>query len=336
MDQRILGLELLRGMCAMAVAIYHCMLWGGVAHMYSWGLYGVYIFFVISGAVLWRNYHDRLSLYGDGRTISLAEFMARRFARLAPLYTLCALIFATFGIWGPWRDALNLSLLFGLTNPGDVSTVIGGWSIGIEFVFYALFPVMLALARDMRTSCAILATLLIVRVAYVETVLNGETLESAWSAYTQVGTFAVFFFAGILIAKARIPLRLALPCSILSLAVIFAIPVDNRESILTGITGVIYALAAMTVAAGFFWTPANKTAASVCQFFGDISYGVYLIHPIAWKALEEIWPASGAISRMLAALVIAVTASWLALHLYEKPAKRWLLQMAERPLRIKA
>jgi dTDP-4-amino-4,6-dideoxygalactose transaminase len=39
---RVHGFDLLRGACAIVVALYHMLLWSGVAHLHAWGLYGVY------------------------------------------------------------------------------------------------------------------------------------------------------------------------------------------------------------------------------------------------------------------------------------------------------
>src|SRR3972149_4937923 len=130
---QILGLEFLRGLCALFVAIFHWLSWAEIAELHSWGLYGVYIFFVISGAVLYLN-------YGDGRTPT-DVFLLKRFARLAPLYVAAVIAMGFMSDTWDWRkQLLNVSMLFGFVSPGETSMVTGGWSLGIEFVLYALFP----------------------------------------------------------------------------------------------------------------------------------------------------------------------------------------------------
>lgn len=164
MTQRIYGLELLRGLCALFVAIYHCMLWGNLAHLHSCG---------ISGAVLYHSYHAKI-----GRTVSFDGFLLRRFARLAPLYALCTVVVAIGLMKYPsWRHLLNISLLFGFANPGQTSTVTGGWSLGIEFVLYTIFPLLLAFTTTTRMAIATVAVLFLLRIAFVEV---GLLLVSSW------------------------------------------------------------------------------------------------------------------------------------------------------------
>ena len=141
---RVHGFDILRGLCALGVACYHVLGWLQAGHPYNLGLYGVYVFFVLSGASLWIAYADKME-----QGYPLAGFFAARFFRLAPLYWLAVLLTPII-VGGPWSMhylALNLSFLFGLGNPGQTAIVTGGWSLGIEFVFYLLFPLLLILVR---------------------------------------------------------------------------------------------------------------------------------------------------------------------------------------------
>ena len=52
MGARVLGWDVLRGVCALAVASYHLLLWLDIAALHTFGSYGVYLFFVLSGASL--------------------------------------------------------------------------------------------------------------------------------------------------------------------------------------------------------------------------------------------------------------------------------------------
>ena len=79
---RVLGWDLLRGLCALVVALYHLLLWQDVAALHSFGSYGVYLFFLLSGASLAYTYADR---FEQGR-FAFREFLWVRYMRLAPLY----------------------------------------------------------------------------------------------------------------------------------------------------------------------------------------------------------------------------------------------------------
>ena len=135
---RVVGWDLLRGICALSVAIYHLLSWLDIAHLYPLGLYGVYIFFVLSGASLTFTYSSKT----ENRCFSFSNFLFARYLRLAPLYLLL-LIFSV-----PWKlknEGLDIFLMgklvsnvffsFGLYKPVGQSMLVGGWSLGIEFLF---------------------------------------------------------------------------------------------------------------------------------------------------------------------------------------------------------
>lgn len=56
-----LGLELLRGLCACAVAIYHFFYWHQNYLITSMGTFGVYVFFILSALVMMMRYSEVFS-----------------------------------------------------------------------------------------------------------------------------------------------------------------------------------------------------------------------------------------------------------------------------------
>jgi len=328
---QILGLELLRGLCALLVALYHCFMWSGVGRFHSWGLYGVYIFFGISGAVLYLNYHDRL-----GQELSIGSFLLKRFARLAPLYIACVvttgLVLAGLSLdqWPVLSQAINASMLFGFLNPGLVSTVTGGWSLGIEFVFYILFPVLLAFMKNERVMWVTLIWLLALRVIYIESIFDTRTFEEAYGEYTQAGTFLVFFFGGMVAAKVIAWHRWYVVVGCAAALVMFSLPMSSADDALTGTHGVAYAVFAMAIIPCFFFSPSGQVLRSLSRFMGEISYGLYLIHPIAWVMIQKFIPMDTA-AQIVVTLVVSTGFSWVALRLYERPTKAWILRYGQAP-----
>ena len=147
---RIHALDALRGLLAIGIMAYHVFGWTRVASITTLGTYGVYAFFVLSGFALEWAYGTRLHDPGGLRT-----YVAARIGRIFPLYTLAALTTAAMTLYArrPVDRSdllLNVTLTFGLVNPGATSTVVGGWSIGIEVVFYALFPLIVWLRLPTR------------------------------------------------------------------------------------------------------------------------------------------------------------------------------------------
>lgn len=113
----------------------------------GFGHFGVVCFFVLSGFILNVVYFNR--------DWTIREYAVNRFARIYPLYLLC-LIF-TFPIdWfspgfesGNRIESLLLTLLmqqswFDFSN-GRFNGP--GWTLGVEFFFYAAFPILVAIQR---------------------------------------------------------------------------------------------------------------------------------------------------------------------------------------------
>jgi peptidoglycan/LPS O-acetylase OafA/YrhL len=335
-SKKILGLELLRGLCALLVACYHGLIWGEVSLYPSWGLYGVYVFFVISGAVLYQNYHGALTLGTPGPgELTVAGFLFKRFARLAPLMWACVFLQAVVRHnWVSDEEFLNLSFLFGFASPGLTSYLSGGWSIGIEFVLYALFPMLLAFTRDTRTMILTLVIFLVLRVAFVALLLRQGSFTANWALYTQPGAFLVFFFGGMLIAKVmplvRMPLWILLAIGLACGIALFVFPGRSFEEVLLGGRGLVLTGLSIVIVAAFFWSPSSGFGAAVSQFFGDVSYGLYLLHPLVWAALHRYLPPMSSGSRIAIMISTAMIAAWLSLRFFERPVRAWILRWGER------
>jgi peptidoglycan/LPS O-acetylase OafA/YrhL len=156
----------------------------------TFGTYGVYAFFILSGFALEHVYRGRLDV---------RQFVVARIARLAPLWVAVVLV-SVWVISAPTPFIfLNLTGLFGIL-PGLTSIPSGGWSIGIEVCCYALFPLLTRLSTS-RLLALTVATYAL-RAAWVWTVMPpGVSLVDAWVAYTVLPSFLVFFTLGMVLAR---------------------------------------------------------------------------------------------------------------------------------------
>ena len=344
--ERVLGWDFLRGICAMAVATYHLLLWQGVGSIHTWGSYGVYIFFVLSGASLAYTYADRIS----HKNFSFVEFLSVRYWRLAPLYLVLMLIVlpwklskegATAGLLLEYVS--NATFLFGFLNPSTHSVLIGGWSLGIEAVFYLFFPLLMLSFRKKWGAQLVFALLLILQAGWIyATVGSGNYLNSI-EPYHHAPAFAAYFMGGCLIGVNR---RQPVPgqrisagaFSILTLAgfalMLFVNP-DAAGQELLGLRGA--GLAALCFAMVYLAAKPNVTdrMAALCRYLGDSTYGVYLLNPVIFFGLSYFvfprlsitpptqWSLPG---QLILGLLIVSSAFALALaseHFFEKPIRGW-------------
>jgi exopolysaccharide production protein ExoZ len=133
-------LDWLRGLLAAAIMLYHLVASSLLGRL---GVYGVSMFFVLSGLSIALVYHRFII---DGATAG--RFFVRRVFRIWPLLWLAVIAVAVAralqGREVNWSQiALNLTTLFGFISPSDYINT-GAWSIGNEMVYYALTPAIVA------------------------------------------------------------------------------------------------------------------------------------------------------------------------------------------------
>ena len=133
------------------------------------GWYGVQLFFLASTVTLMMSW--RFERIRNG-SVDVGAFFVRRFFRIAPAYYLASILYFFLqppaGGFDPLKAAASYifvngwhPVLMGVTR-GGWSVVPGGWSIGIEFTFYAAFPVLASIITSFgRAIFLFLGTLLV-------------------------------------------------------------------------------------------------------------------------------------------------------------------------------
>lgn len=341
--ERVLGWDMLRGLCALSVASYHLLYWQGLASLHTLGSYGVYLFFILSGASLAYNYGGKLS-----GAPAVAAFLATRWLRLAPLYILLCLVFIGFlsvrnGQWVdqlPLRMALNASFAFGLHDPTVWALLIGGWSLGIEFVYYLAFPLVLAVLRH-PVWCALMAVALaLVQWAWVHgTAGSAQGYAASAVAYHQVPAFCAYFFGGCVIGHWRQgqAASLAQPAGVgvwlLMGALLLALNPPQAGDELLGARGAVLFCACFACVDLSGRIRVGERLAPLARWLGDITYGCYLLHPLfffgfAWFVLPRLGGLD--VEQLPLGTKVAVYATVLSLScLTAAASERWF----EAPLR---
>jgi peptidoglycan/LPS O-acetylase OafA/YrhL len=294
---------------ALAVAFYHFTIWypvfmPGRFMAYTAakaGHYGVEGFFIISGFCFFHIYGPG-SFGGRG----LRDFHIKRFLRIAPLYYLAVTLNVVLGLAvGPGVTARmlleNATLTFGLFHPNH-SLVLGGWSIGIEYVFYLVFP-LLAWAAGRFRPFLLLATVVMVLLSLPYTLwlvpMASMAGDQKFHTYVQLANHGFLFFLGGLVAQARARIhwrftRLSFLVLAAGLAVVFSRYIRNFYDHFVVMEGPPrYAFAALCLGMVVLFAfrdfpPSPLKRAGI--FLGDISYSVYLIHPFAQAALLFLAP----------------------------------------------
>jgi len=123
----------------------------------SYGQAGVFLFFLASAFTLSNS-----AVLRTDEPHAVRNFFIRRYFRIAPLYYLGIAFYAGLmlllpGYAGGLTDvssaslAANLALVHGLIPQLFNGAVPGGWSIGTEWIFYAIFPALFALCGKLES-----------------------------------------------------------------------------------------------------------------------------------------------------------------------------------------
>lgn len=154
-NNRIGSVDLLRFIACSSVLLYHlCYRLPGYAHdLTAWGLFGVEVFFVVSGFVI--PYSMYKSVYVFPRDAGM--FVLRRLVRLDPPYFVCSALalFVAFligrsGVSG--GSAFSFDWPQALLHIGYFNGVYGyewynpvSWTLGIEFQYYLVMSIVFPL-----------------------------------------------------------------------------------------------------------------------------------------------------------------------------------------------
>ncbi len=170
MKQTYTGLQILRFVAAMLVAVMHItqaisihITGRGESVYWGTGAVGVDIFFIISGFVMMMS-TAKMPMQGPTRTANAWVFMKRRIQRIVPLYWVYTLLKAAVLIAVPALAVkstidpshLAASLAFiptmapwGLIQP----TLPVGWTLNFEMLFYVVFAAAIVLGAPRIRWC---------------------------------------------------------------------------------------------------------------------------------------------------------------------------------------
>ena len=290
----LVSIQYLRAIAAMMVVLLHLHpQWErmGYANVWpDWMAGGVDIFFVISGFIMW--------ITTCRKTPSPATFYYRRAVRIVPLYWLLSALVVAIMLVLPQVvqsarfDAWHvISSFFFIPTVSPFSghfepVLIPGWTLNYEMFFYLIFGAMLPLRERFRLGMTGLVLILLV----LARPLVGQS-DSVFAFYTS--SIMLEFLLGMVLGYswAHGGMRFGVRTGWLLVAV--------------GLVGMMvlpyigYALPRL-VSLGF---PATAIVAGALSLeraakvpdipwlhrLGDVSYSLYLSHPLVLSAVSQLW-----------------------------------------------
>ena len=323
----------LRAVGVLSVILFHLRVW-----QVSGGFVGVDVFFVISGFLMTQIIVGGL----DRGDFNLWRFYGQRLARILPALTVMAGVVTALGWFILIPQQLILlateavySVLFAVnvhyaTDTGYFSPLAAQswflhcWSLAVEFQFYIVYPLILMAARRWGGRRGLL-------IALAAT----GSLSAIWSAVQTMGDPAPAFYlmparlwefaVGGLVVFIPPSLRRSAALPWVGLALILASVLGYDDTLkYPGLWPALPVLGAATIIYG--QTPTFLLANPIAQFFGTISYSLYLWHwplLLAARYFGRVEKPLG-VALLFAAMVLT---AWLSYLFVETPFRAaWQLK----------
>jgi len=346
---RLQFLDSLRGLAAAYVVIYHMLLipqpnllsprWAEkFAHS---GGNGVVMFFIVSAFSLY--YTMPLRAKDPSPTLS---FYLHRFFRIAPLfYVLIGL--SLLRDWllfdakhAPWEVLASVLFVFNFLPAGQEGFVWAGWTIGIEMVFYAVFPIVYFRVRDLGQAVAFFFASILLWMAiqlgldYLVMPPGWKASILQWNALKHFPTFAlgvILYFAFLRsLDNGKDPAAIRSGGCALVFAGLFGY-CAMLQGWLPAVFGDAYGWAGVLcaiLAFGLSLWPTRLFVNRATAYLGKVSYSLYLLHPTVVYLLvpvyREMYGATDSLSLAFLAslaltMAIVLPLSSLSYRFIEKP-----------------
>ena len=346
---RLKFLDALRGLAAAYVVVYHMLLlpqpnltapkW--VEKFALAGGTGVTLFFIVSAFSLYYTMPLRAR---DKRPI--LSFYLHRLFRIAPLFYfwIVASMVRDYYVFGaahePASVLLHVVFAFNLVPGQEEGFVWAGWTIGVEMVFYAFFPVFFHYVRTTGNAVALFFAMLLawlaMQIMLDYMVLPAEWKESIlrWSSFRHFPIFAVGVVAFHIFASTSPEEFDSGRLRSLGNALVFGGAFGFAALLqgwLPGIFGDMYYWQGPVFGAvflGLAFAPWRLVVNAATAFLGKISYSIYLNHTTVIYLLQPVYQriygatdslSVAFLSCLVLTLAVTLPVSMITYRLVEKP-----------------
>jgi len=331
----LVSLQYARAIAALAVVFVHLTDFAVFEplHLPVVGGFGVDVFFIISGFIMWTTAAE----------MKPGRFVVRRLIRIVPAYWIFTTLLVVIALAAhsltpdvtlDARSLLGSYLFIPYYNAGGgiQPLLLQGWTLNFEMWFYAVFAAALFLPGRQLRFCAVCGVLVVCSVAGA---LLGPQ-DAVLRTYTDPTLIEFCLGMGLAAVGRRQWLGGWLAGAVVALGLGALIVADANASI--GWPRFIWlGLPALVFVAGLLGleAPIARRRAAWLVAIGNASYSLYLSHPFVLKAMAVI--AGAVVARLpgvptvvaavafgLAGMVAAVGFAWLAFRFVEDPITRGL------------
>jgi peptidoglycan/LPS O-acetylase OafA/YrhL len=306
-------IDALRGVAILLVVLFHTSvndpnLGPKATYFTAYGQMGVQLFYVLSAVTLCLSFEAR-----QHEPKPIQSFYIRRFFRIAPLYYFALLLYMLLsavnvyqhtGIFTP-EDRYSTQNIFvtalfiqDVFPAAQNSVVLGGWSISVEMLFYALFPVLFLGIKSFSSQTPISASMVAFffgigfLVSYILAHRYGFPLANNDFIYLLIANQMPVFAIGISTYFTMAALRESLNGYLIFIFSSFIFIVFTFLSLMVWHSGATFAfifvplLSGISFAGLILFTAKFERTPRWLRRIGELSYAIYIMHFICTRYLE--------------------------------------------------
>lgn len=325
--KRFTEIDALRGLAALAVVLFHYTtryeerfgeVSGGFSEIFSLGEYGVQLFFIISGFVIYMSIL---------KVKSVSDFAIKRSFRLYPAYIFAVIL--TFTVVSLASiDQLKIDIMPALINLTMFQDFLGAprvdgvyWTLRVEMTFYILMAILLFFKVEKKVMPIVISWLafsVIIQLIH----RNIDTEMTATIREFSIASFSHMFIIGIMFYCIWQHGNQLKYHAVIAMCIAYDLAFMSVEN----------ALITTAFVATFYLVINNKLqflSSRVLVFFGTISYPLYLIHQNIGYVIINQLHAMGFTHPIYTVMLIGATvlAAYLIFRYIETPVQNALYKL---------
>ena len=246
----------------------------------------VFLFMMISSFSMCCGYYDKIM----NCKITPVEFYSKRLRKVWPFFALLTVMDLVISpsMEAVYEGFANLTLCFGLLPNANISVIGVGWTLGMIFVFYMLFPFFCYLISDKKRAWFSFCIALVFHYLCNVYFFDAAHVAEGYTYRSNIVYCAVYFLAGGLVFLYRTELgsiaRKYGWCVLICLAALVIMALFRGHS--TPAMLAMYSLALV-------YTIGRETDEGLLnnkltRFLSDISLEIYLCHMVMYRILEKL------------------------------------------------
>lgn len=288
------GLDGLRTIAAFGIVAVHVAKNTGFSFEYFWyqGIICklesfVNLFFILSAFSMCCGYYEQLK----NNEISLNDFYMKRYKKIWPFFAVLVLLDTIYSWNGiqTFTDAFaDLTLAFAFLPNSNISIIGVGWTLGVIFAFYMLFPFFVFCIWNKKRAWLTFIVAFIFDCFKRFYFSNGNSYVLCnilvWMIYFVLGGL-IYLYKDKFINYINKMKKFWLLFSIILLILWFIIPnnlynvnIFTLKTIIVSVAWILYAISVQSILLD------NK----ICKFISGISFEIYLIHMLIYRVFQKI------------------------------------------------